>query len=345
MMLTMFLLLASTAKLAGAVCQDDTCALSLENGARGERSMLQQSAMRSAPVDVHQPEREAANATRLHQHIEAAEADVPAAEREAADALAHAKEKIDLIRRPIPPEHLIVDPKKYPPLNFLETDIIDRKHKMIMGWAPRAASAATVNMFLKSAGMYTDQDMLVYPWIHDYREAMGNRVKPQGIDMNNPEFLKFKIVRNPYSRAVSSWLHQTGTNFSNDPRIQGIAAANGVDASASFLDWLQFVKNARAVERWSLDAHSFPQFSFWEYSGGRYEIVLQLEDPLFNVRLEQLSLVYNCSLVFEQIHVGEKHVSPKELYTRYPEASKLVEELYEQDFDVYLYPRDVSLVF
>lgn len=240
--------------------------------------------------------------------------------------------------------------------------LIDRTHHLIMGWSARAACTAAINMFFESAGMYTEEDQQSFPWVHDYREDMGDDIMPRKSDMDNPEYLKFKIVRNPFSRAISNWNHQMHTNFSYRQRIQDIAHENGVDTNVSFVDWLKFVKK---VGLDVLDEHSQPQYSSWERKGGKYNMILQLEAPNFLEQLEKINSAYGSKLNFKTMHVSLVSASTGELIRQHtpegpttvaivnPTASKiyenaeavdLVQQIYVDDFNAYGYSKDPKAI-
>lgn len=80
--------------------------------------------------------------------------------------------------------------------------------KFLIGWSPKAGCTIICKIFFE----YMDEleKALQYsPWIHDYRQKYYyekyGRVKSSHIFSNN--YTKIKFVRNPYSRAVSSYIH------------------------------------------------------------------------------------------------------------------------------------------
>ncbi len=92
--------------------------------------------------------------------------------------------------------------------------LIDRKNKIIMSWSAKAGCTIAVKMFFHNMGILKDA-LRYHHWVHRYRgrvfyKKFGN---PTTEEWNSPNYFKFKVVRNPYTRAVSSYIH--AVNFSN----------------------------------------------------------------------------------------------------------------------------------
>ncbi len=86
------------------------------------------------------------------------------------------------------------------------TPLIDRKNKIIMGWTPKAACTTAIKMFFDNMGIL-DRALKYHPWVHEFRELIfySEFGEPSPEDFDNPEFFKFKIVRNPYHRSIGGF--------------------------------------------------------------------------------------------------------------------------------------------
>ena len=83
--------------------------------------------------------------------------------------------------------------------------LIDHKSKLVLFWTPRAACTTAVSMFYKNMGLFDDV-IKSYPLIHDYRGTFYKNygtINQQILD--NKSYLKIKLVRDPYKRAVSNY--------------------------------------------------------------------------------------------------------------------------------------------
>lgn len=94
-------------------------------------------------------------------------------------------------------------------------------YKFIIDWTAKAGCTIICKIFFDYMGEL-DKALKYSPWIHNYRMkyyyAKYGRVYLYHLLSNN--FIKIKFVRNPYSRAVSSFIHVMKThlkkNFNNE---------------------------------------------------------------------------------------------------------------------------------
>lgn len=109
----------------------------------------------------------------------------------------------------------------FPNSRTMACALIDRKHKLIMGWSAKAGCTICIKMFFEHMGIL--QEALEYnPWVHRYREDIFNKTNVvTESDFHDSSYFKFKVVRNPYDRAVSSYLTiMNHINVEKDKRYQ-----------------------------------------------------------------------------------------------------------------------------
>lgn len=100
-------------------------------------------------------------------------------------------------------------PHLFQPNQLITDCLIDRKHKIIMLFTPRASCTLVAAIFIHHLGLYLEA-MSISSWIHQYRRTVLEK-KTINLtidkDLKNPNLTKIKTVRNPYFRAVSSYTH------------------------------------------------------------------------------------------------------------------------------------------
>ena len=96
--------------------------------------------------------------------------------------------------------------------NYLnhENGIVDEKSKLIMLWTPKAACTTACIMMFKHMGLLEDA-LKCSKWIHKYRYEVFYE-KHGSVNINDhllsKKYFIFKVIRNPYDRAVSSYLYE-----------------------------------------------------------------------------------------------------------------------------------------
>ena len=219
-------------------------------------------------------------------------------------------------------------------------DLYHPNSKVVIGWTPKCACTVILKMFLDHCGLL--ETALNYDgWVHNYRERF---LEPCPIDLNN--ILRIKFIRNPYSRAVSSYL--TVCRFRKDfPMLKDIE-------HLSFETFLEYLVSPDV--QW--DFHYIQQFK----KGEKYDEVIRIEN--IDHRMTEINLKYGLNLnwKFTSSHHILKHPnidngyqgnidyyknfdligSYKEFYNE--TNRKFVETVYASDFLHYGYTYDDFLL-
>lgn len=92
-------------------------------------------------------------------------------------------------------------------LTLISSNLVDNRKKILMAWSQKAACTTSVKSFMAHMGFYEGADFI--GWVHDFRESeFWRRCGTGTICMyEDSSWYRFKVVRNPYDRAVSSYIH------------------------------------------------------------------------------------------------------------------------------------------
>eukprot|EP01040_Poterioochromonas_malhamensis_P017049 gene17049-19506_t len=97
-----------------------------------------------------------------------------------------------------------------------EYSMVDTKKKILMEFSPKADCTAAVVAFLETSGYQQNDDY--FGWPHIFRERYYDRHCGEATHClyYDPTWFRFKVVRNPFDRAVSSYLYVMKTGFLNE---------------------------------------------------------------------------------------------------------------------------------
>lgn len=241
---------------------------------------------------------------------------------------------------------------------------VDQSHGVVMAWTPRAGSSFALEIWCEHLGVYrqamnytTDHD------IHAYRQSVLAR-QPNGgkIDLahmkGNPTYFTFKIVMNPYHRAVTAFEIYVYGQAEKQKR------ANSGQHNMSFLQFLRKLQQngLKGMTMWDV-YHVSTQATGVCHDQDNFKLICKLEGNLeqclSNVNKERhtkFALPPPMSHVNDFHHFRHKNymgVLAHQPWTNFdgvwPEwenfyrgqageaAAKLVNELYRCDFESYGY--------
>jgi len=115
----------------------------------------------------------------------------------------------------------------------------------MMGWTPKCACTTACKMFFHELGLLEDA-IEFHPFIHQYRQRVYEPKNPVLTNyLHKKDMIKFKVVRDPYRRAVSSYVHYMRDAYTaeNHPVIAQIKQMTGEEEpnNISFIDYLNYV--------------------------------------------------------------------------------------------------------
>lgn len=227
--------------------------------------------------------------------------------------------------------------------------LIIKDNKLLVDWREKSGCTTIVNVFFDYLNILEESKKL-YKWVHKYR--VHHYYKKFGyvdsIKISHGEYKDYrriKFVRNPYSRAVSSYLHLMNNKKNYIRHNQNYNIGDW-----SFYEFLKFVeKNKYSGSHWS------PQIRNIEIKiENFYDDIIKIED--FSKKVNYVNNKYNLKLKYnkESGHHRKKNVNntnfvghsnysilkkniPKYIFFYNSRIRKLVEEIYKDDLKYYNY--------
>lgn len=147
--------------------------------------------------------------------------------------------------------------------------LVDDQNRLIMDWSAKAGCTIATKMFFRHMGLLMEAETYD-AWIHNYREQIfyrTHRVTPD--KLRDPAYFRFKVVRDPFARATSSYIYAMYNDFFIDQRT-------GKLADMSFRD---FVGVLQRIDVRHCNIHLAQQKRDYEYEiPGVFDVICRLED-------------------------------------------------------------------
>ena len=233
------------------------------------------------------------------------------------------------------------------------TALTDTSRKVIIDWSPKAGCTVLIKMFFRNMGLL-DEALAYNSWIHEYRMHVFSKEHPTELsDLKNPEYYKIKFVRNPYHRAVSSYMHTMRYEVMHPPVKKVLWRWN---ANISFKTFVNYLSK---IDLHTCDPHYSLQKKWFENElPNCYNKIIKIEN--LNASIRELNEQKYFGFDLEGLSSNHHHIKNRSLtenvsrlkwsrlkenipgYANFytPELAQKVYKLYKEDFEAYGYAKD-----
>ena len=152
------------------------------------------------------------------------------------------------------------------------TALFDPVHHVVMDWSPKVGCTVLTKMFFRQMGLL-EEALAWHSWVHEYRMHVFSKKQPTRLeDILSPANYTFKVVRNPYLRAVSAYVHTMKKEVMHAP-VAGVLRTK--DADISFRQFVDFLSKSDLL---TCDPHYALQKKYFEFEHpGCFKKIVHLE--------------------------------------------------------------------
>jgi hypothetical protein len=163
--------------------------------------------------------------------------------------------------------------------------LLDPDRKLMVVWSPKSACTTTFVWFLGLIGKI-EEARAYHKWPHTYRidKYYNSELYERGTKVPLNEYRMIRVIRDPYSRAVSSYRHAVGTQFAEEMLRQYDPSIDRKQGGFSFWTYLDFLST---VDMRTTNVHQSYQYHPIEAFFRPFEVINVTRQNLF----EQLNAV------------------------------------------------------
>jgi hypothetical protein len=244
--------------------------------------------------------------------------------------------------------------------------LVNKEKNIMMGWTPKCACTTACKMFFNYLDVL-EEALEFHPFIHQYRQRVYEPKNPLLTNyMHDKDIFKFKVVRNPYKRAVSSYVHYMRDAYTeeNHPIIRQIKQMTGDKEpnNISFIDYLNYVSRID-IGKGKTEFHQEIQHDPFELDGFKWDYIIKIENinkDLINIANEfgvKLTVEGDISKSFHYtkkrkdfegiafdkkakdiiVRSGDDTIIPDYKFFYNPSIRKRVEQIWGKDIELYDY--------
>ena len=193
-------------------------------------------------------------------------------------------------------------------------DFVDYRRKVVMSWTPKAGCTQAVLMFLDDMGFKDGIDF--YGWPHDFRKTFYHRCgKINPCIYVDDRFYRFKVVRNPYDRAVSSYLHIMKSRIVEEQFLVESIPRVTRKGEITFQDYLTYIeRNSKTPMEVDLHDGSHVRkqcydFEFYAWLEGKpiFNRIVKLEKLQEDIALVNKEAGTHFKTNFSSFHYAKRH--------------------------------------
>lgn len=152
--------------------------------------------------------------------------------------------------------------------------LFDSERRVIMDWSGKAGCTIGAMMFFRHMGLL-DEALQYHSWIHNYRREVFYQQHPVTVrDLLSRKNVLIKLVRNPYTRIISSLRNKVRVPGKNRKLVEALNLE-----SIEAVTFRQFVGFLESIDlRVKCDVHYREQVQDYELLNLRQPIICKLEN-------------------------------------------------------------------